>query len=149
MSSDVHVIYLSQQLTTYRIVFRSARLRTAVSTMAERQQQWKLRFFLSAPHLRGFRDSWILDRLVEDPLFEERLMHLRAQICAALALHSMLSEVMGNQLPDDLEDSVDLLKLVDTAVSVGIIDDREEGILRELNRRANQAKHDLHFRSRL
>ena len=107
---------------------------------------WCLRMFLSERHQRGFGESWIPDRLLEDPLFDERFEHIRAQIAAALASHSVLTEL---QIVWNDDNSVDLLPLIDAARRAGLLNHTEEGILVVLNRRGNAAKHSLVFRSRL
>ena len=101
--------------------------------------------------------SWLLDRVIEDPLLEERLEHIRVQIFAAQALHSVLSE-MG-ALPSaaggplayalayiQIADNVDLIMLIEAGQRAGILNHTEAGVLRELNKRANSAKHKLAFR---
>ena len=106
---------------------------------------WSLRLFLSAAHVRGLKSSWLLDRNIDDPLLEERLLHIRAQMTAALVLHSALAEMGVQGLPD----TVDLQPLIAAGMDAGIINDVEVGILTALNRRANEAKHLLYFRSRM
>ena len=103
-----------------------------------------LRFFLSEAHARGFRCTGLVDRRVEDPLLEERLIRIRAQLTAALALHSMLTD-MGFVV----EATIDLHPLVQFAQGRDIIGRREASILMQINKEANEAKHLLVFLSRL
>ena len=106
-----------------------------------------MRLFLSERHQRKLHKSWILDRRVDDPLFEERLEHIRAQLCAALALRSALIEIKIPDVNWREDDSVDLKPLIAAAVRASLIDENGAGILNELNRRANLAKHLINFRS--
>ena len=92
--------------------------------------------------------SWLLDRIIEDPLLEERLEHIRVQIFAAQALHSVLAEMSA--LPSAFglvdiaqQDTVDLIMLIEAGQRAGILNHKEAGVLRELNKRANNAKHKL------
>ena len=104
-----------------------------------------LRTFLSDAHalgLRGVRE--LVDLPVEDPLLDERLTRIRAQVIASLALRKMLGD-MGFDLPPGL----DLRPLVDVASANRILNRREAGILYHLNELANEAKHELVFRPRL
>ena len=106
--------------------------------------QTSLRAFLSDAHQRAFSPEGILDRQVEDPLLEERLHRFHTQITAAYALRDALSElsipVHGN--------SLDLVPLIETAWQHGLIDPKEKAILLNINKFANEAKHQLHFASR-
>ena len=104
-----------------------------------------LRLLLSTAHQRGLRRvSRLLDEEADDPLFAERMQRIHVQIVAAFALRSMLKE-MGIATRNLL----DLHDLVDTAASYRLLDRRQVGILKELNRQANEAKHNLVFPSRL
>ena len=104
----------------------------------------RLRTFLGRAHKRALEATGLLDREVTDPLLEERLIRIRAQITAALALRSVLTE-MGFEVPG----SVDLRPMVAIARYQGIINKRESAVLLDLNRGANEAKHELEFQSRL
>ena len=75
---------------------------------------------------------------------EERLVRIRAQIVAGIALNEMLTE-MGF----DVSRSIDLHFLVGVAVAHDILNKRQAGVLREINLLANEAKHELAFISRL
>ena len=86
----------------------------------------------------------LLDREVADPLMEERLTRVRAQIIAALALHEQLTE-MGYEI----DASIDLYPLVRFAQDHGILNQRQVGVLLKINSDANQAKHELIYVSRL
>ena len=103
-----------------------------------------LRVFLSRPRQHGLASSGLLDREVIDPLLEERLQLIRRQVFAALALHSLLSE-MGCAVPD----TIDLMPLISMAKGLGALSHKAAGILRVLNADANNAKHRLMFRSQL
>ena len=103
-----------------------------------------LRTFLSEAHARALVCTGLLDREVADPLLEERLTRINAQIIASLALHSMLTE-MGYEI----DASIDLRPLVRLAEVQGLLGKREVGVLLTINRLANEAKHELVFRARL
>ena len=103
-----------------------------------------LRTFVSEAHARVLVTAGLLDREVADPLMEERLTRIRAQIIASLALHEQLTE-MGFEI----DASIDLYPLVRFAQSYGILNQRQVGVLLQINMEANQAKHELHFASRL
>ena len=87
----------------------------------------------------------LLDRDVEDPLFEERMHRIQTQLTSALALRQILFELEIENVPATL----DLAPLVTLAMQYGILGRRETGILMQLNNDANEAKHDLIFQSRL
>ena len=115
---------------------------------------WSLRPLLSSRHVEALggntsTPSWLLDRIIEDPLLEERLEHIRVQIFAAQALHSVLAEMSLLPSAFGLVDMVDLIMLIEAGKRAGILNNPEAGILRELNKRANNAKHKLIFRSLL
>ena len=103
-----------------------------------------LRTFLGRAHARALQNTGLLDLEVADPLLEERLVRIRAQITAALAIRLVLTE-MGFTVPD----SIDLRPLVDIGQQHGIFGAREAGVLLQINREANEAKHELVFASRL
>ena len=103
-----------------------------------------LRTFVSEAHARALQSSGLLDREVADPLMEERLTRVRAQIIAALALHEQLTE-MGYEI----DASIDLYPLVRFAQDHGILNQRQVGVLLKINSDANQAKHELIYVSRL
>ena len=103
-----------------------------------------LRTFLGRAHARALEATGLLDREVTDPLREERLIRIRAQITAALALRSVLAE-MGFPVPG----SIDLCPLVEVARVNSILNRREAAVLLRINADANEAKHELEFRSRL
>lgn len=100
--------------------------------------------FVSNAHARALVSSGLLNREVTDPLLEERLVRIRAQIVAGIALNEMLTE-MGF----DVSRSIDLHFLVGVAVAHDILNKRQAGVLREINLLANEAKHELAFMSRL
>ena len=104
----------------------------------------RLRTFIGLAHARALEATGLLDREVIDPLLEERLIRIRAQITAALALRTLLTE-MGFIVPP----SIDLRPMVATACDHHIINRREASILLQLNMEANEAKHELEFQSRL
>ena len=103
-----------------------------------------LRTFLANAHVRALQRTGLLDLEVSDPLLEERLIRIRTQITAALAIRLMLTE-MGFGVPD----SVDLRPLVEICRAQEIFGDREVGVLLHINKEANEAKHQLVFPSRL
>ena len=104
----------------------------------------RLRLLVSAAHARGLAATGLLDRDVEDPLFEERMHRIQTQLTSALALHKILLELEIKNVPATL----DLVPLVTLAMQCGIFGRKETGILMQLNNDANEAKHDLRFRSR-
>ncbi len=61
-----------------------------------------LRTLLSDAHVRGLEGTGLLDREVTDPLLEERMHRIRAQLTAALALRSLLVDLGVEDLPDQL-----------------------------------------------
>ena len=105
----------------------------------------RLRWLLSEAHIRGFREHpHLLDIEAFDPLNEERLVRIATQLTAALILKEQL-RLRGVHTGN----AMDLTAMVDLAYAYAIINAREAGILKELNRLANEAKHDLAFVSRL
>ena len=52
-----------------------------------------LRTFLSRAHARALQSTGLVDLEVSDSLLEERLIRIRAQVTAALALRVMLTEM--------------------------------------------------------
>ena len=103
-----------------------------------------LRHLVSAPHAKALESTGLLDRQTCDPLFNERIARLHAQITAALALRSLLEE-LGFPLPDAL----DLAPLVEMAYESKLLSYKQAGILLRINREANEAKHLINFSSRL
>ena len=105
----------------------------------------RLRWLLSERHIDGFRDTpGLLDIETFDPHSQERIQRIYCQLTAALVLKQRLEQLQvptGNRL--------DLLELIDKAFTLGIIDDRVARILQVINHEANEAKHELYFRSRL
>ena len=106
-----------------------------------------LRALLSARHQRVFQQGGLADRLVEDPLQEERLHRACTQVTAAFALYDALQE-MGVEVNTG-QNSLDLEPLVSLALVWGLINLTEAGVLRRINHMANEAKHQVAFRSRL
>ena len=103
-----------------------------------------LRTFLGRAHASALEATGLLDREVTDPLLEERLIRIRAQITAALALRSVLAE-MGFPVPG----TIDLCPLVEVARVNSILNRRQAAVLLRINADANEAKHELEFWSRL
>jgi hypothetical protein len=100
---------------------------------------------LSAAHARGLAaQGRLLHMEVEDPLMEERVLRIRAQVTFSLVLRELLTD-MGFDLPNTL----DLLPLAVIAQREGVLNRREFGIILSINRMANDAKHLLVFQSRL
>ena len=104
-----------------------------------------LRTFLSDAHARGLEATGLLDREVTDPLLEERLVRIRAQITCALALRAMLTDLGFRDMPR----TIDLRDMVATCVLNGILNRRHASILLQINKEANEAKHVVDFVSRL
>ena len=104
-----------------------------------------LRTFLSDAHARGLEATGLLNREVTDPLLEERLVRIRAQITCSLALRAVLTD-MGFQ---DMPRTIDLRPIVATCVLNGILNRRHASILLQINKEANEAKHVVDFVSRL
>ena len=107
-----------------------------------------LRAFLSDAHQRGLSGlSVLMDTSIADPQLEERLHRIRTHVMCAVALRTMLTG-MGFGGPT-LSERLDLAPLIELAQTNGVLNRRERGILWDLNTMANEAKHDLVFRSRL
>ena len=104
----------------------------------------RLRLLVRAAHARGLAATGLLDRDVEDPLFEERMHRIRTQLTSTLALRQILFELEIDNVPATL----DLAPLVTLAMQCGILGRKETGILMQVNDYANEAKHDLIFQSR-
>ena len=104
----------------------------------------RLRTFLADAHARALAATGLLDREVADPLLEERLIRIRAQITASLAIREMLTE-----MEIDLPATLDLRAMIHICHLIGIFGRREARILLQINREANEAKHELFFRPRL
>ena len=100
----------------------------------------KLRTFLSSRHEHALEHTGLLDDVVQDPLLEERMVRIRAQITAAIALHAKLAE-MGFQVAM----TIDLAPLVKVAEEQEIVSRREAKVLMQINMEANEAKHELVF----
>ena len=105
----------------------------------------RLRLLVSDTHARGLAETGLLDRDVEDPLFEERMHRIRTQLTSTLALRQILFELEIDNVPATL----DLAPLVTLAKQEDILGRTGTGILMQLNNDANEAKHDLIFQSRL
>ena len=103
-----------------------------------------LRTFLSDAMTRALEHTGLLDREVEDPLLEERLHRIRRQLTAALVIHGALQE-----LKIDAPNTIDLLPLIEICRHFGIIGRTEAKVLMDINGDANEAKHQLHFVSKL
>ena len=104
-----------------------------------------LRSLLSAAHQRGLTSlGRLLDEDADDSFYAERIQRIQTQVIAAIALQRILRD-MGFHASNEL----DLFYLINMAVTQGLLNRREAGILRELNRLANEAKHQLIFQSRL
>ena len=108
---------------------------------------FSLRMFLSRWQERLFKrgGAHVIDRQVTDPLLDERMQRIQAQLTAAFALHEILEEV-GDPVPRDL---FDLSILVLRARRSGVIEWDQVRVFTEINRLANEAKHRLSFMSRL
>jgi len=104
----------------------------------------KLRTFLSSRHEYALEHTGLLDEEVRDPLLEERMLRIRAQITAGLALHAKLTE-MGFQVCQHPHQSLDLAHLVGVAERHEILTHREAKVLKRINMEANEAKHALVF----
>ncbi len=100
----------------------------------------KLRTFLSSRQEHALEHTGLLDEVVRDPLLEARMVRIRAQITAALALHAKLAE-MGFQVAP----SIDLAPLVKVAEEQEILSRKEAKVLMRINMEANEAKHALVF----
>lgn len=104
----------------------------------------KLRTFLSSRHAHALERTGLLDDEVADPLLEERMVRIRAQLTAALSLHGKLAE-MGFEI--DIS-KIDLAPLVKKAEEIEILSRREAKVMMAINRDANEAKHVLNFIAR-
>ena len=103
-----------------------------------------LRTFLSDAMVRGLEHTGLLDREVCDPLLEERLNRIRRQLTAALVIHGALQE-----LKIDAPNTINLLPLIEICRHFDIIGRIEAKVLMDINGDANEAKHRLHFVSKL
>jgi hypothetical protein len=90
----------------------------------------------------------LLDEEVRDPLLEERMVRIRAQITAAMVLNAKLEE-MGFQVAQRRHMTIDLASLVALAEDQGILTRKEAKVLMRINNEANEAKHALVFDSRV
>ena len=111
-----------------------------------------LRALISEGHARGLSAlAVILDAPVTDPLLNERMQRIQAQVVAGMHLRELLIRMghLNMQRPDHVEmaSSLDLMMMVDIAFDEGIIGRREANILRTINHMANEAKHRVHFES--
>ena len=88
--------------------------------------------------------SRLLDTSVRDPLFQERIQRIHAQVTVALVLAEVLRE-MGFEVNDCL----DLKGLIELAWSSSVLSRRETIVLTDINGLANEAKHQLVFESRV
>ena len=104
----------------------------------------RLALLVSRAHQRALHACGILERSVQDFLFEERLLRIQAQLTAAIAIREILTE-MGFEVPN----TIDLAPLVEIAGTECIFNRRECDVLLQINREANEAKHDMVFRSRI
>ena len=100
----------------------------------------KLRTFLSSRHEHALEETGLLDEVVQDPLLDERMVRIRAQLTAALALHAKLTEI-GFQI----EGTIDLAPLVRVAEEHELYSSKATKVLMRINAEANEAKHALHF----
>ncbi len=101
-----------------------------------------LRLLLSEAHAEALEGTGLLDRVVLDPLLEERMHRIRTQLTAALGLRSLLVEAGSEDLPDQL---MDLAPLVEEARTAGLLRPKAAAVLHQLNREAIDAKHALAF----
>ena len=101
-----------------------------------------LSYLLSPAHARALAATGIPQKEVSDPLFEERIQRICAQLAAAIALRALLDEV-GIRAPD----TIDLHPLINLA-SV-FLSKKEAGVLHQINQKANEAKHRVEFVSRM
>ena len=95
-------------------------------------------------HAPALATTWFLDHEVRDPLLEERLRCIRAQLTAAPALHAKLAE-MGFAVAK----AIDLRIMVAICQDKDILNRREAGVLMQINRETNEAKHALVVHSRV
>jgi hypothetical protein len=108
----------------------------------------KLRTFLSSRHAQVLEPTGLLDEEVRDPLLEERMVRIRAQITAAMVLNGKLEE-MGFQVAQRRHMTIDLASLVALAEEQEILTRKEAKVLMRINGEANEAKHALVFVSRV
>ena len=100
-------------------------------------------------HNKHGEPSWLLDRLVYEPFFDERVRHIKAQIIAGLVLRDALLDRAGVDVPYEILRRADLKPLIDWARAAGFISEDDAHALRKLNKWGNEAKHHVMFRSRL
>ena len=100
-----------------------------------------LRTFLSLRHASALEECMgLLDQEVEDPFLDERMVRIRAQLTAALALQKKL-ESMGYPVDQEME----LSSLVNLSQEQELMTRKEAKILMQINKEANEAKHRLVF----
>ena len=107
-----------------------------------------LRHVSSARMIKAFEEEGlgaILDIVVEDPLAEERVQRIRAQLIAAMALYEFFVE-LNIPMTAEQRNSLDLLTFVPLLTSLASV--RVLNHLRFINKLANEAKHQRQFRSR-
>ena len=96
--------------------------------------------------------DWLLDKEVLDPLLEERLLRIRAQLTAALALREILQDLEIRRHDGSRAayiEEMDLNRLAREAFTTGLIHKSEMNCLLHINKEANEAKHMFAFRSSL
>ena len=106
-----------------------------------------LRTFLGLRHAHalekcmGFgEDPGLLDVEVQDPFLDERMVRIRAQLTAALALQRKLEE-MGFPVENEME----LASLVNLSQEQELMTRKEAKVLMQINAEGNEAKHRLVF----
>ena len=86
------------------------------------------------------RRRWAAEGIADRPLDLEEVM-TRAQLMAAsMAANKLLNEVLREMHAPTHER---LLDAIDACLAIGVLNRREAGDLRHLNRVANQCKHDV------
>ena len=111
--------------------------------------RFTLRALVSEARQRAFSyGHGVADIIVEDPLLQERMHQILAQIVLEQALYIIL---LNSDYPQPIELSAhfDIPWMIRRAKEQGLISKREARELHAINREANQAKHELGFRPRL
>ena len=101
---------------------------------------------------RSLEALHVLDQPVQDSLFMERIQRIQAQVTAAYLLRDLVLRVDAVDLTDPVQreaaDRLDLMFFANTAYDNNVIDIHEWRCFKVINEWANEAKHQLRFRSR-
>ncbi len=101
---------------------------------------------------RGLEALHVLDEPVQDPLFMERIQRIQAQVTAAYLLRRLVVQLdaidMNDPVQREAAERMDLMFFANIAHDNHVIDIHEWRCFKVINEWANEAKHQLRFRSR-